>query len=176
MSFQNTEYPTATSASRAGRLDAILSQGCKRRRDLLTLLLLAATPFVQAARSTPIDVWKGPSCGCCADWVKHLEANGFEAKVHNDGNSDVRLRHGMPAQYGSCHTAVVDGYAIEGHVPARELRRLLRERPKAVGLAVPAMPIGTPGMDGPSYAGRREAYDVLLIQRDGTSSIFQAYR
>lgn len=82
----------------------------------------------------------------------------------------------MPERYASCHTGMVQGYALEGHVPAREIKRLLRERPKAVGLAVPSMPLGSPGMDGPAYGGRRMPYDVLLISADGQSTVYQAYR
>jgi hypothetical protein len=123
-----------------------------------------------------VEVWKSPSCGCCKDWVRHLEANGFTVRTHDDGNTDARARLGMPLLYGSCHTASVGGYALEGHVPAREIRRLLSERPAAVGLAVPAMPVGSPGMDGPEYRGRKDPYDVLLVRKDGSSRVFQAYR
>jgi len=82
----------------------------------------------------------------------------------------------MPAQYGSCHTARIGSYTIEGHVPAREIRRLLKEKPVAVGLSVPAMPIGSPGMDGPEYGGRKDPYDVLLIKQDGSATSYQSYR
>lgn len=123
-----------------------------------------------------IEVWKSPTCGCCKDWIKHLEQNGFSVRSHDDGNTDARVRLGMPIKYGSCHTASVGGYALEGHVPAREVHRLLKERPKAVGLAVPAMPIGSPGMDGPEYGNRKDPYDVLLVRRDGNSTVFQPYR
>ena len=87
-----------------------------------------------------------------------------------------RARLGIPVRYGSCHTALVGGYAIEGHVPAREIRRLLAQRPVAVGLAVPAMPIGSPGMDGPAYGGRKDPFDVLLVGLDGSASVYQPYR
>jgi hypothetical protein len=147
-----------------------------RRRDWLAVALLAASPLVRAASRTPIQVWKEATCGCCGDWIKHLEANGFQVQVHDGGNTAMRAKLGVANQYASCHTAVVEGYAIEGHVPAREVRRLLRERPQAVGLAVPGMPIGSPGMDGPAYGGRRDAYAVLLLQRDGSSHVYQAYR
>lgn len=151
------------------------------RRALLTasaLLALPAWAAAASARNTPVlvEVWKSPSCGCCKDWVAHIEADGFQVKLHDDGNADARVRLGMPNRYGSCHTARVDGYVLEGHVPAREIRRLLKERPKAVGLAVPAMPLGSPGMDGPEYGGRKDPYDVLLIARDGGASVYQAYR
>lgn len=123
-----------------------------------------------------VEVWKSPTCGCCKDWIKHLEKNGFSVRSHDEGNTDARVRLGMPIKYGSCHTASVGGYALEGHVPAREIHRLLKERPKAVGLAVPAMPIGSPGMDGPEYGNRKDPYDVLLVRRDGNSTVFQPYR
>jgi len=146
------------------------------RRQLIAgaAALLAAPRFALAAR-TPVEVWKSPTCGCCKDWVAHMEANGFAAKVHDDGNTDVRERMRMPVRLGSCHTAVVGGYAIEGHVPAREVRRLLAEKPRAVGLSVPGMPIGAPGMDGPAYAGKHAPYDVLLVLDDGSTKVYQRY-
>ncbi|MDP1650016.1 MAG: DUF411 domain-containing protein [Rubrivivax sp.] len=150
--------------------------GHLRRREWLALALLSATPLARAAAKTTVDVWKSPTCGCCGDWMKLMEAAGFQMKVHDTGNVAIRKGLRMADKYGSCHTALVDGYAIEGHVPVRDVKRLLRERPKAVGLAVPGMPIGSAGMDGPAYAGRRDPYDVLLVQRDGTSAVFQAYR
>lgn len=142
----------------------------------MALALLAATPMVGATAKTAVDVWKAPTCGCCGDWMKLMEAAGFQMKAHDTGNVAIRKGLRMADKYGSCHTALVDGYAIEGHVPVRDVKRLLRERPKAVGLAVPGMPIGAAGMDGPAYAGRRDPYDVLLVQRDGTSTVFQSYR
>ncbi len=142
----------------------------------------AATGTAHASTATPparggplVEVWKDPNCGCCGDWVKHLEANGLRVKIHDTGNSAMRTRLGVAAKYGSCHTGFVGGYAIEGHVPAREVLRLLRERPDAIGLAVPGMPVGSPGMDGPAYGNRRDAYEVLLLTRDGGSRVFQAY-
>ncbi|MEN9776024.1 MAG: hypothetical protein RL322_3094 [Pseudomonadota bacterium] len=125
--------------------------------------------------SAQIEVWKSPSCGCCADWVTHLESNGFRVKVNDVGNAAARARRAVPAKLGSCHTASVGGYAIEGHVPAADIHRLLTERPAAIGLAVPGMPVGSPGMDGPEYGGRRDAYQVLLIGRDGQLSVFNRY-
>jgi hypothetical protein len=91
------------------------------------------------------------------------------------GNEAMRAKLGMPAKLGSCHTARVGGYVIEGHVPVREIRRLLHEQPKAIGLTVPGMVVGSPGMDGPSYKGRKEPYSVLLVNLNGESSIFQKY-
>ena len=148
------------------------------RRDFIAAALMAAVavPALGAAAPVAVEVWKAPSCGCCKDWIRHLEANGFAVKVHDSGNTAARARLGMPMRLGSCHTALIDGYAIEGHVPAREIRRLLAERPGAVGLAVPGMPVGSPGMDGPEYGARKDAYDVLLVRKDGSTTPYQSYR
>ena len=149
-----------------------------RRRLSKAILLgaIAPTPTLMAADPIPIEVGTGPSCNCCHDRIKHLEANGFVETTHDGGNSDARNRLGMPTQYGSCHTGAVAGYAIEGHVSAREIRRLLDERADAIGLSVPAMPRGSPGMDGPVYGGVRHPYDVFLIRRDGSTLVYQSYR
>ena len=132
--------------------------------------------FPARAAVTPIEVWTGPSCSCCHDWIKHLQENGFDVATHDGGNADARTRLGMPVNFGSCHSAEVEGFAIEGHVSAGEIKRLLSERPDAVGLAVPSMPLGSPGMDGPAYGGARTPYDVLLIQRDGSAVVFASHR
>lgn len=133
-------------------------------------------PGRAAAKRASIEVWKSPTCGCCKDWIRHLEANGFSVTSYDEGNSNARERLRMPIRFGSCHTAEVEGYAIEGHVPAKEIYRLLDERPDAIGLAVPAMPRGSPGMDGIAYGGVRDPYDVLLIDPDGKARVFQSYR
>lgn len=156
-----------------------LTMNASLRRLLTALAALCVLPAARAALGPPIaiEVWKSPTCGCCKDWIAYLEANGFRATVHDDGNTDMRKRLGVDIRYGSCHTALVGGYAIEGHVPAREIQRLLKERPRAVGLAVPAMPLGSPGMDGPEYGGRKDAYDVFLLRVDGGgATVYQAYR
>lgn len=148
----------------------------KRRNLLLGSLMLP----MAGAWATPVrplaEVWKDPNCGCCKDWNVYLEKAGFEVRVHDTGNTGMRAKLGMPVKFGSCHTARIGGYVIEGHVPAREIQRLLREKPKAVGLAVPGMPIGSPGMDGPAYGTRKDAYDVLLVKKDGQSTVYQTYR
>jgi hypothetical protein len=123
-----------------------------------------------------VQVWKSPTCGCCKGWIAHLQAHGFQVQAQETGNTAARARLGIDMRFGSCHTAVVQGYVLEGHVPAREIGRLLAERPKALGLAVPGMPVGSPGMDGPEYGGRRDPYDVLLLTGGTTSRVFQAYR
>ena len=124
---------------------------------------------------TPLEVWKDPNCGCCQDWVIHMQANGFAVKVHDTGNNAVRARLGLPQKLGSCHTALVGGYVVEGHVPASDVRTLLQQKPQALGLAVPGMPVGSPGMDGAAYGNRRDPYDVLLVARDGTTQVFKSY-
>lgn len=149
-----------------------------QRRRLLPFLAAAsllATSSLRAQSPTRVEVWKDPNCGCCADWVKHLQAEGFEVRVHDSGNTAARKRLGVPEKLGSCHTALVGGYAIEGHVPARDIWRLLKEKPQALGLSVPGMPVGSPGMDGPEYGGRKDAYDVLLITKDGNTRVYQSY-
>jgi hypothetical protein len=149
-----------------------------RRRWLIAAAALASLPAATrlwAAERTRVEVWKSPTCGCCKDWVTHLEGHGFAVRVSDVGNTGMRGRLGIPAALGSCHTALVGGYAIEGHVPARDIQRLLAERPPAIGLAVPGMPIGSPGMDGPAYGGRRDRYDVLLLRKDGSTSVFASH-
>ena len=154
------------------------TRGHSRRQWLMLAggVALSGWAAAKAPGKPQVEVWKGPSCGCCKDWIAQLQANGFEVRSHDSGNGDARARLGMPIQYGSCHTALVGGYVVEGHVPAREIHRVLREAPKAVGLAVPAMPIGSPGMDGPEYGTRRDPYDVLLVRKDGSAAVYQAYR
>ena len=150
----------------------------QRRRWLaLPLCLAVSAAWAQPPGTTEwVDVWKSPTCGCCKDWVTHLESNGFKVRTHDDGNTAARQRLGVPVRLGSCHTASIGGYAIEGHVPARDIRRLLKERPVVVGLAVPRMPVGSPGMDGPAYANRRDPYDVMLVHAGGSTQVFQSYR
>lgn len=136
------------------------------------LALLLALPLVAHAAAT-IEVYKTATCGCCVKWIQHLEANGFKVKAHNvEDTSVVRQKLGMPEQYGSCHTAKVGSYVIEGHVPAPEIKKLLADKPAAKGLAVPGMPLGSPGMEAPTS----DAYDVLLVKKDGSSKVFKHYK
>ncbi len=159
------------------------TQANRRQFALAGLAALAlpagALAQVQAqgqANSVQVEVWKSPTCGCCKDWIAHMEKSGFRFTVHETGNTAVRQRMRIPLALGSCHTAVIGRYAIEGHVPAKDVQRLLREKPEAVGLTVPGMPIGSPGMDGPEYGGRRDAYDVLLVAADGSTRVYSSYR
>ncbi|TDS78682.1 uncharacterized protein DUF411 [Comamonas sp. JUb58] len=110
-----------------------------------------------------------------------MEQAGFRATVHDSGNQAVRAKLGLPLRLGSCHTALVGGYLVEGHVPPADVRKLLQQKPKALGIAVPGMPIGSPGMDGPAYGGRKDPFDVLLVTKTGSGSdvstrVFSAYR
>ncbi len=137
-------------------------------------LLLLLSPLAPLAAGLPVvDVYKSPSCGCCNDWIKHLQANGFQVRAHNtDDVVSHKYRLGVPPGYGSCHTAEVGGYLVEGHVPAREIKRLLKEKPKARGLTVPGMPIGSPGME---QGARRDPYEVLLVLPDGSTRTYARY-
>ena len=147
-----------------------------RRRSFQGLLLampLATIPSLTVAVSRQVEVWKDPTCGCCKEWIAGLRNAGFTVTAHDSGNVAARENAGVARQYGSCHTAIIDGYAIEGHVPVREIERLLTERPKAIGLAVPGMVIGSPGME---QGSRVDPYTVLLLLRDGGSSAYAKYR
>lgn len=149
-----------------------------KRRQLIGAAAAALMAPALAGAQGPtvlVEVWKSPTCGCCKDWITHLQANGFRAQVHEVGNTAARARLKVPQELGSCHTAWVGGYAIEGHVPAADIHRLLKERPDAIGLAVPGMPLGSPGMDGPAYDHREDPYEVLLIARDGSTRVFNRY-
>jgi hypothetical protein len=122
-----------------------------------------------------MHVMKDPNCGCCTAWIEILERNGFHVTTEASMGTLLmryKAQHGIPQAMVSCHTGRVDGYMIEGHVPVADIRRLLKERPDAVGLAVPGMPYGSPGM-GPE--SERDAYDVFLIRRDGRTEVFSHY-
>jgi hypothetical protein len=134
------------------------------RRSALTALACAALlPALAWAAAPQITVHKDPNCGCCNGWVDHLRAHGYRVTAIETAEINrVKARLGVPSDLAACHTAEVDGYLVEGHVPAAANERLLRERPKARGLAVPGMPAGSPGM-----GGEPEVYDVILFDGDG---------
>lgn len=139
--------------------------------SLLASIALIARAYAAKPSLPGVVVYKSESCGCCKLWVQHLEKFGFTTTVHDLYNlNEVKQRVGVPPGKGSCHTAEVDGYFIEGHVPAQDVARLLRERPKAKGLTVPGMPAGSPGMEVPS--GEIQRYEVLLVAEDGSTSVF----
>lgn len=134
--------------------------------------LIAPAAFAKPA-PIQVDVWKDPNCGCCKEWISHMQEFGFTFNVHESGNTRARAKFGVPQQFGSCHTAMVDGYVLEGHVPAKDVLRLLKEKPDALGLAVPGMPMGSPGMEG----GRSDRYQVLLLSEGSPvkTSVFATY-
>lgn len=136
---------------------------------LLTLFALGAAVNLPASAADAVDVYKSPYCGCCEKWVEHLQQAGFAVRTHDVNDVPAaRQRLGMPERLGSCHTAKVAGYVVEGHVPAADIQRLLKEKPKALGLAVPSMPLGSPGME----SSKPVPYNTLLVQAGGTSTVF----
>lgn len=135
---------------------------------LLATMLIAASPAAEPV----VTVYKTPTCGCCGKWVEHMRSNGFKVNVQDvNSTAETRRKYGVPDRLQSCHTALVNGYVIEGHVPAADVHRLLKSKPKAAGLAVPGMPMGSPGMEGP----RSDAYSVLQFHQDGTLMVFKQY-
>lgn len=142
----------------------------------LGVFVLGAVLLAAAPRHTPpgpeVTVYKNASCGCCTAWVDHLRAAGFRVTVHNlDDLSETNAMLGVPPRLVACHTAVLKGYVIEGHVPAADIKRLLAQHPRVAGLAVPGMPAGSPGMEGP----RKEAYQVLAFDRHGKTTVYASY-
>ena len=152
-----------------------------RKQSLLALLALgtvglalvfaiAAVQKPAAAGPTRITVYKTPTCGCCAKWVDHMKAAGFAPTVHDLPElSAIKAKHGIPANLQSCHTALVDGYVVEGHIPADVVQKLLKERPKVAGIAVPGMPMGSPGME---QGDLKDPYDVLAFDLSGNTKVF----
>jgi hypothetical protein len=140
---------------------------------VLGMVLLLAGMVPRAQVSAPeVVVYKTATCGCCTHWVDHMRANGFSIASHDVTDINrVKSEHGVPSEAASCHTAVVDGYVVEGHVPADAVQRLLRERPSVSGIAVPGMPAGSPGMELPS--GRRDAYSIVTFDEDGQIGLFE---
>ena len=137
---------------------------------LMSALVLFSATHIVAAESPTVDVYKTLSCGCCGFWVEHMQQSGFKINVHNVRDvTPARESFGVPDAMASCHTAVVGGYSIEGHVPAADVKRLLRERPKATGIAVPGMVQGSPGME---QGGRKDPYSVILFTKGSRSYVF----
>lgn len=139
-----------------------------RLHSLLLIAVLGSAP-VWAQSSAAVEVFKSPYCGCCGKWVEHLRQNGFQVNTHDvEDVTAARKKMGMPDRLGSCHTAKIGGYVVEGHVPAADIQRLLRDKPKALGLAVPSMPPGSPGMESATPV----PYQTLLVRPDGTTQVF----
>lgn len=136
----------------------------------MALAVIPAAACSRPAKATAINVYKSPSCGCCGAWVSKLATSGLSVVVHDmDDVTPVATKAGVPADLRSCHTAIVEGYFVEGHVPATDIRRLLRDRPNARGIAVPGMPIGSPGME---QGDLREPYETLLVDRQARVTVF----
>jgi len=133
------------------------------------LVAVLGSASVWAQTATRVEVYKSPSCECCGRWIDHMQKNGFKVDAHVvDDVPAARKKLGMPDKLGSCHTSKIGNYVVEGHVPAQDIQRLLKEKPKAIGLAVPAMPAGAPGMDIPDSP----PYETLLVQTDGSTRVF----
>lgn len=133
----------------------------------------AAANSDAATQDDPVVVvYKSPTCGCCTKWVDHMREAGFRLEVHDVPNvAPIKAQHGVTHDLQSCHTALVDGYVFEGHVPAEVIRRFLAERPMFAGLAVPGMPMGSPGMEGPY----KDRYDVIAFRRDGAREVYSSH-
>jgi hypothetical protein len=140
------------------------------------VVLSVASGPAQGQQTRPtIVVYKSPACGCCQNWVEHMTAAGFDTRVQNvEKIGEVKGTYGISEKLAACHTALVDGYVVEGHVPADVVKQLLAERPKVAGIAVPGMPIGSPGMEQPG--SRPQPYDVLAFDRDGTTHVYASRR
>ena len=145
------------------------------KRPFLPLLVAtAAVLWTGSSQAQPaMEVHKSPTCGCCGKWIEHLEANGFTVEAHDsDAMAAIKEAAGVPRSQASCHTGQVDGYFIEGHVPAADVVRLLSEKPAGRGLTVPGMPVGSPGME---MGDRRDSYQVLLVKEDGSTEVFSQH-
>lgn len=161
--------PHASASTALGRMGCWLIQ--------LTLLMFLVVGLSACSPSGPaspaadtVVVYKDPSCGCCSKWIEHLKQSGFKVEPHDESAMNpLKTRLGVPLELASCHTAVVGGYLIEGHVPAQDIRRLLTEKPAIKGLVVPGMPIGSPGME---QGERKDPYEVLAFGGQGDPKVF----
>ncbi len=134
-------------------------------------LFLTGSIMANAQSSGVVDVWKDPFCGCCSKWIEQMKAAGFEMRVHDtNALGKIKTRHGVPNRLRSCHTAKIGGYIVEGHVPIADVERLLHQKPKVVGISVPGMPIGSPGMEVPD--GEKQPYEVLTFDRQDKTNVF----
>ena len=143
---------------------------------LFSALLLAGCTTLQAenaATDKEMTVYRSPTCGCCGKWIEHVKNNHFAVKDIVSSDLDaIKEKYGIPDKLGSCHTAIVDGYVIEGHVPAADIQKLLATKPNVVGLSAPGMPMGSPGME----MGGSQDYDVVSFDKDGKVQVFSAHK
>ncbi len=146
-----------------------------RHFDIIGIVVstfIAAACSQAPAETMEVTVYKSATCGCCNKWIDHLEANGFAVTAHNVQNLEqIKRENGVSSRLRSCHTARIGNYVIEGHVPAQDIKRLLSEQPDVAGLAVPGMPVGSPGMEGP----RSDPYKVYTFDRTGSTTVFARY-
>lgn len=139
----------------------------------LAVLLLSLAPTAHAAKALKkIHVYKSPTCGCCTKWEEHLQANGFTVESEKVADvAAIKAKHGVPSQLSSCHTGLIDGYVVEGHVPADTIKKLLKQKPKGItGITVPGMPIGSPGMEQGNIV---ERYEILTFDKSGKTTVFE---
>lgn len=142
-------------------------------KQFMIIAALLVSQWGMSAAANEMVVYKSPTCGCCTKWIEHLQQHGFSVKAHDvESVVPYKKQHGVLPELGSCHTAIIDGYVIEGHVPAADIKRLLKQRPKVTGLAVPAMPVGSPGME---MGKRKDPYNVLSFKREGSIRVFSKY-
>ncbi|MFW9619760.1 MAG: DUF411 domain-containing protein [Sulfurospirillum sp.] len=144
------------------------------KKLLLTSLLLGFFMTLFAETLPPVTVYKSKYCGCCGEWVKHMENNGFKVNViETEALNEVKIKYNVPAPLASCHTAIIGNFIVEGHTPASSIKRFLKEAPKdAIGLAVPGMPLGSPGME---QGNMKQPYDVLAFDKQGHTVVFEKF-
>ncbi len=129
------------------------------------------TPNIVENKRSEVVVYKSASCGCCGNWVKHMEQAGFHVTVNNQKNlNSIKDQYGVISHLQSCHTAIIDGYVFEGHIPADTIQRFIEEKPDAVGLAVPGMPIGSPGME---QGNQKDSYDIVIFKQNGENRVYE---
>lgn len=149
--------------------------------SFIALVLLSVPTFagesagIEQQDSTKLNilVYRSPSCGCCGKWIQHLQENQFSVKdIVTDDMDEIKQKYGVPANLASCHTAIIDGKVVEGHVPARDIKRMLKLKNDISGISVPGMPVGTPGME---MGGRKDPFQVISFDKDGKYEVFSAY-
>ncbi len=140
---------------------------------LISLLLLIISTYGYSSKLQDITVYRSPSCGCCSGWIKHLQEHQFNViDIKTNNMNKLKQKYGIPSKLASCHTAIIDDYVIEGHVPAADIKQLLSQKPNIIGLTVPEMPVGTPGME---MGNRKDPFSVLTFDKDGNTTIFKQY-
>lgn len=144
------------------------------KKVFLLILLLGLFSTLFAETLPPVTVYKSKYCGCCGEWIKHMEQNGFSVTtIETEALNEIKIKYGIPAPLASCHTALIGNFLVEGHTPASSIKRFLKDTPKnAVGLAVPGMPLGSPGME---QGNMKQPYDVLAFDKQGNTVVFEKF-